>query len=187
LQPSPWNPARALLLVSGESTNGLQKAGASLAAADFLPYGSEQAAVISQLTGGSTQTPIDLTLASLQDENNLLVEKLGESSYVIPFNMPADANISPEAYIELYFRHSQLIDYLQSSLTISINGIKIGSIRFSDQSAENGLARIILPPGIIRSLKNTLEITASVVPQDICADERSGNFWISLLGDSYLH
>jgi hypothetical protein len=80
-----------------------------------------------------------------------------------------------------------LIDYLQSSLTISINGTKIGSIRFSDQSAENGLARIILPPDIIRPLQNTLEITTSIVPQDLCADERSGNFWVSVLGDSYLH
>ena len=187
LQASPWNPNRALLLVSGENAAGLQKASASLASVDFLPYANGQAAVVSQLAKDTAQTVIDVSLASLQTSDNLLVEQLGDTTFNIPFNMPADANISPEAYIEVYFRHSQLIDYLQSSLTISLNGTKIGSIRFSDQSAENGLARIILPPDIIRPLQNTLEITTSIVPQDLCADERSGNFWVSVLGDSYLH
>ena len=187
LQPSPWNPGRALLLVSGQNQTGLQKASASLAAADFLPYANGQTAVISQFGKNSTQTIIDLSLASLRSDDNILVEQLGNTTISIPFNMPVDANISPEAYIEVYFRHSQLIDYLQSSLTISINGTKIGSIRYSDQSAENGLSRIILPPDIIRPLRNTLEITTSIVPQDLCADERSGNFWVSVLGDSYLH
>jgi hypothetical protein len=187
LQASPWNPKRALLLVSGENEVGLQKASASLASVDFLPYANGQAAVVAQLAKDMAQTVIDVNLASLQTSDNLLVEQLGDTTFSIPFNMPADANISPEAYIEVYFRHSQLIDYLQSSLTISINGTKIGSIRFSDQSAENGLSRIILPPDIIRPLQNTLEITTSIVPQDLCADERSGNFWVSVLGDSYLH
>ena len=187
LQPSPWNPSRALLLVSGENEIGYLKASASLASADFLPYANGRAAVVSQLDMGVSQTVIDLNLASLRSEDNLLMEHLGDTAFTIPFNMPADANISPEAYIEVYFRHSQLIDYLQSSLTVSINGTKIGSIRFSDQSAENGLARIILPPDIIQPLQNTLEITTSIVPQDLCADERSGNFWVSVLGDSYLH
>ena len=187
LQASPWNPSRALLLVSGQDAIGLQKASASLASVDFLPYANGQAAVVSQLAKDTAQTVIDVSLASLHTSDNLLVEQLGDTTFNIPFNMPADANISPEAYIEVYFRHSQLIDYLQSSLTISLNGTKIGSIRFSDQSAENGLARIILPPDIIRPLQNTLEITTSIVPQDLCADERSGNFWVSVLGDSYLH
>ena len=187
LQPSPWNPSRALLLVSGENEVGLQKASASLASVDFLPYANGQTAVVSQLAKDSAQTVIDLSVASLRADENLLVEQLGDTTFTIPFDMPADADISPEAYIEVYFRHSQLIDYLQSSLTVSINGNKIGSIRFSDQSAENGLARIILPPDIIRPLQNTLEITTSIVPQDLCADERSGNFWVSVLGDSYLH
>ncbi|MDK2980546.1 MAG: cellulose synthase operon protein [Chloroflexota bacterium] len=187
LLPSPWNSGRALLLVSGQDAAGLQKASASLAAADFLPYADGRTAVISQLERGATQALIDLRLDSLRTDENLLVEQLGDTTFTIPFNMPADVNISPEAYVEVYFRHSQLIDYLQSSLTIRINGTKIGSIRFSDQSAENGLARIILPPGIIQPLQNTLEITTSIVPQDLCADERSGNFWVSVLGDSYLH
>lgn len=187
LQPSPWNPSRALLLVSGQTEIGYLKAGASLASVDFLPYANGRVAVVSQLDMDVSQTIIDLNLASLRGEDNLLMEQMGDTTFTIPFSMPADANISPEAYIEVYFRHSQLIDYLQSSLTVSINGIKIGSIRFSDQSAENGLARIILPPDIIQPLQNTLEITTSIVPQDLCADERSGNFWVSVLGDSYLH
>jgi hypothetical protein len=106
LLPSPWNPGRAWLLVSGQDAVGLQKASASLAAADFLPYANGQAAVINRLEKGSTQTIIDMRLTSLRADDNLLAEQLGDTTFTIPFNMPADANISPEAYIEVYFRHS---------------------------------------------------------------------------------
>jgi hypothetical protein len=188
LMNSPWNAGRALLLVSGESPAALQKASASIAADDFLPFADGNLAVISQIPeASSSQLEIDLELRNLEHHNEMLVEDIGDTTLVFPFNIPGDIQISSEAYFEIYYRHSQLIDYLQSSLTITINGTKIGSVRFSDQSAENGLARIILPPDVIKPLNNVLEITATIVPQDLCADERSGNFWISVFEESYLH
>lgn len=189
IHPSPWNPARAVLIVSGADGKSLRKAGAAIAADDFLPYANSNLSIISQSNDpmASAQLQIDQTLAGLTSDEDLHVEALGETTIGIPFQVPGDLEFNPESFIELYFRHSQLINYLQSGLTLSINGKLIGTIRFSDQSAENGLARIILPPNTIRPLKNTLEITYTIVPQDLCADERSGNYWVSIFPDSYLH
>ena len=189
IQTSPWNPGRAVMIVTGDDGESLLKASAVVAAEDFLPFSDGNQAVILQLSDSSSQIQfqIDHEFGELVNEEELHVEKLGETTVEIPFYLPGDTQITPESFIELYFRHSQLINYLQSSLNVSINEKMIGTIRFSDQSAENGLARIILPPDIIRPLKNTLKITFTIYPKDICADERSGNYWISIFKDSYLH
>lgn len=188
LQVSPWNSGRALLLVTGENGEALRKASAVIAANDFLPYANGNTAIIQNIIDPSekAQFQVDVPLSDLTQES-LAMNTLGETTIRIPFDVPGDTQISSEAFLELYFRHSQLINYLQSNLTVSLNGKMVSNIRFSDTSAQDGLARIIFPPDTIRPLKNILEFTFNIASQDVCADERSGNYWISIFKESYLH
>ena len=189
MQVSPWNAGRALLLVSGKDGEALRKASAVIASNDFLPYTNGSTAIIQNISDPASQTQlqIDLELGELIQEEELMINSLGKTTITIPFDVSGDTEISPEAFIEIYFRHSQLINYLQSNLTVSVNGKMVGNIRFSDTSAQDGLARIIFPPNTIHPLKNTLEFTFNITSQDICADERNGNYWISIFKESYLH
>ena len=186
---SPWNTGRTILIVTGENGTGVYKAASILAADQMIPYSGGNDAVVKDVLDpmGATQFQIDRLLGDLVPENTLKASTLGETIVKMPFSIPGGMQISPEAYLELYFRHSQLINYLQSSISVHINDDLIGTIRFSDHSAENGLIRIILPPNVLRPLMNELQITYTITPQDICADERSGNYWITIFGDSYLH
>lgn len=188
MQVSPWNSGRAVLLVTGNDSEALGKASAVIASHDFLPSTNGSTVVISEISDltSQNQLQVDIDLGELTQEE-LLVNTLGETILTIPFNIPADTEISPEAFIELYFRHSQLLNYLQSNLTVSLNGKMVGNIRFSDASAQDGLSRIIFPPNTIQPLKNTLELTFNITAQDVCADERSGDYWISIFKESYLH
>lgn len=188
LQVSPWNSGRAFLLVTGENGEALRKASAVIAADDFLPYANGNTAIIQNIIDPSekAQFQVDVPLSDLTQES-LAMNTLGETTIRIPFDVPGDTQISSEAFLELYFRHSQLINYLQSNLTVSLNGKMVSNIRFSDTSAQDGLARIIFPPDTIRPLKNILEFTFNIASQDVCADERSGNYWISIFKESYLH
>jgi hypothetical protein len=188
LQVSPWNSGRALLLVTGENGEALRKASAVIAANDFLPYANGNTAIIQNIIDPSekAQFQVDVPLSDLTQES-LAMNTLGETTIRIPFDVPGDTQISSEAFLELYFHHSQLINYLQSNLTVSLNGKMVSNIRFSDTSAQDGLARIIFPPDTIRPLKNILEFTFNIASQDVCADERSGNYWISIFKESYLH
>jgi len=189
MQVSPWNAGRALLLVSGKDGEALRKASAVIASNDFLPFTNGKTAIIQEINDPASQTQlqIDLELGELIREEELMINSLGKTTITIPFDISGDAEINPEAFIEIYFRHSQLINYLQSNLTVSVNGKMVGNIRFSDTSAQDGLARIIFPPNTIHPLKNTLEFTFNITSQDICADERNGNYWISIFKESYLH
>lgn len=186
---SPWNSSRAVLIITGDDGTALQKASAAIAANDFLTTTDGNRANITEISDSisKVQWQIDHELGDLINEEGLYIGRLGKSTVEIPFYIPGDIQINPESYLELYYRHSQLINYLQSSITITLNDKVIGTIRFSDQSSSDGLARIILPPNSVRPLKNKLELTFTIVPQDMCADERSGNYWISIFRDSYLH
>ncbi len=187
--PSPWNERRAMLIISGRDGIALRKAAAVLAADEFFTTANGSQAVISEVSDvlAGQQWQIDRTFSELFEREEITVNTLGTVEIHLPFNAPADMALSPEAYLELYFRHSQLINYLQSSVSVTLNDKAIGTIRFGDQTATNGLARIILPPNSVRPLRNDLTLTFTVSAQDLCADERSGNFWITVFGDSYLH
>ena len=188
--PSPWNPGRTMLVISGEDEPSLLKSSAVISSSDLVPYSDGNLAVISDLTSaaGEEQLKIDYTLGDLKTEGNPLhVEGLGVTTLIFPFHVPGDVQVTSEAFLELYFRHSQLLNYLRSGLSVSINGRRIGTIRFNDNSAENGLTRILLPPNIILPQKNELELTFSLTGQDLCADQRSGDYWVTIFDQSYLH
>ncbi len=189
-QPSPWNNGRTLLIVTGEDGESLLKASAVVASSDLVPFSNENLALIADISSAARveQLKIDYPLSELSTSpSNLRVENIGVTQIIIPFHIPGEVTITPESYLELYFRHSQRLNYLRSGLTISINGKSIGTIRFSDNSAENGLARIILPPNAVHPWKNELEFTYTINAQDLCADERGGDYWISIIEESYLH
>jgi hypothetical protein len=116
LQVSPWNSGRALLLVTGENGEALRKASAVIAANDFLPYANGNTAIIQNIIDPSekAQFQVDVPLSDLTQES-LAMNTLGETTIRIPFDVPGDTQISSEAFLELYFRHSQLINYLQSN------------------------------------------------------------------------
>ncbi len=188
MQVSSWNAGRVILLVTGNDSEALRKASSVIASRDFLPSADGSTAIISKISDpvSQNQLQVDVELGKLT-QKVLLANTLGQTTITIPFYVPAGTEISPEAFIELYFRHSQLLNYLQSNLTVSLNGKMVGNIRFSDASAQDGLSRIIFPPNSIQPLKNTLEFTFNITAQDVCADERSGDYWISIFKESYLH
>lgn len=187
---SPWNPGRTLMVVTGEDGLSVAKGAAVIAGDHLVPYSEENLAVISDLASSAQeeQLRIDYTLGDLlADETALEADRLGATSRIIQFNVPGDVQVTSEAYLELYFRHSQLLNYLRSGLSVSINGRRIGTVRFSDNTAENGLIRILLPPNIILPQKNELELTFTLTGQDLCADERSGDYWVTVFDQSYIH
>ena len=189
LLPSAWNNQRAMLVVSGADGEALRKSAAAIAAESFFTTAGGNQAIVTNVSDPleGQQWQINQTFITMFDQAEIGVDTLGKEEIRLPFHVPAEIDLSPEAYIELYFRHSQLINYLQSSVSVTLNGKTIGTIRFGDQTAANGLARIILPPNSVRPLRNELTLTFTLVPQDICADERSGNYWVTIFGDSYLH
>jgi hypothetical protein len=97
--------------------------------------------------------------------------------------------LSTDAYLELAFGHSALLNYNVSGIVISLNGQPIGSVRFDELSAEQSVnrARISIPPSVAIPGDNRVEIRASLEPLDNCADPSFEGLWAVIWPDSRLH
>lgn len=189
LDASPWNSSRALAIVTGKNDASVLKAASALGSNHVTPFLENRYALIKDVKPQSAgrQFQVDQTLTDLGSQDVIQFRDLQETHFSLPFEIPQGVSLNPEGYFEMHIKHSQLLDYLRSSITVSINDIFIGNVRLSDNTNENGDARFMLPPNVISSSSNILDIKVNLVSLDVCGDPRGGEYWASIFGDSYLH
>ena len=185
---SPWQPARMVVVVSGEDGSAVSQAGLALSSGKFITTAQNNLARISGLSLPSTpaEIAIETTFAEL-DQPTRKITEFGMHELIIPFKIAAGKMLSPEAYLDLYINHSKTIDYFLSGLWVKLNGIPIGSVRFSDQSSETNLTRFIIPPSAIQVLSNEIEIQINMVSSNACPLPGLDDHWITIFSDSVLH
>jgi cellulose synthase operon protein B len=189
ISASPWNPARVVLLISGmdEKTTG----NAALAVSrGVLLTGSATgslALVSDAVAGDFSESYSDKrTLADLGQEN-MVFDTPGSSVKSLFFAIPPEAAAGAQSFLELRFSHSQLLDYLRSSIIVRLNGAPIGSLRMSDTTAAFSSAQIVIPPTALQPGDNHIEIQADLTPRSICSDPRRSNSWVTIYPDSSLY
>jgi len=165
---SPWNPSNVLLFVSGNSENGIIKAGQAINSSK-LPVGisRKNLSVISDYTSLDNQenTPVDLTFDILGNEIYQL-NYLGISSRSFTFDLPVDKVFDANPYIILKYNLSQEIDSNLSGLSIKINNIPISSDRLSNDNSNGSTIKVQIPLYILKTSKNTLTIQSELYAKD---------------------
>ncbi|WP_088226106.1 cellulose biosynthesis cyclic di-GMP-binding regulatory protein BcsB [Desulfosporosinus sp. FKB] len=91
-------------------------------------------------------------------------------------------------FLDLFYTHSDILDYEASNMSVLVNGVPIASRRFSKEDAENGSWRVDLPTqsftqGINQIQIATKQSTSGSNGQDI---DNTGN-WVVLSPHSNLH
>lgn len=185
---SPWQPVRMLVVVSGKTGSAVIQAGLALGSGKFLSTARNDLALISglKIPVNQPEYTLDTTFATLGHPTYRITE-LGMHEITIPFKAAPGKMLSPEAYLDLNLNHSKILDYYQSGLWVKLNGIAIGSVRFSDRSAETHMARFIIPPSAIQPLNNQLEIQVNMVSSNACPLPGVEDHWITIFSDSVLH
>lgn len=185
---SPWNPGRVILSVSGGSDQAILKAGQALSSGALVTAARPDLVVVRQVSAPTLVAEFieDQTFALLGQPEHTFTN-FGSSSMLVNFVIPAGITISPEAYMDLVFNHSSLIDYLRSAIVVRLNSIPIGSARLSDTTSVINVLRLIIPTSAIRNGTNQLEIQADLFPRSICSDPRLGSLWITVFSSSLLH
>ncbi len=186
--PSPGNPARILLFVSGENQDGILKAAQAVSMGVLSPTVREDTAVIEtiHIPEPAKAYTEDVTFARLKVPEKTFTN-FGSNIIEIPFTVPLGTAIGSESYLDLVFGHSQMLDYIRSGLVIRLNGTPIGSARFSDSTAVGSTLRTMLPSSVLRGGINLIEVQADLFPRDICTDERLKNLFIVVYSNSLLH
>ena len=186
---SPWNPANVVLMVGGNSDAGVVKAAQAISTGLIRPGELSNVSVVESVQ----PTPVNPTLAVYQTLADLgygdtqFRNRTNNASY--RFYVPPGAAISTDAYFELVYAHSALVDYDRSGVVVTLNNRPIGSVRFTDTTANNSTnhLRVSIPPSTVIPGNNILTVSVNLLPLNVCSDPGSRELWSMIWSDSFLN
>ncbi len=186
---SPWNPAKVVLAVSGESETAVRQAAQALSSGSIRPGIHPNAAVVNQVNAhvaAAGPIPTDRTLADLGYPLRKL-ENIGNNESVYEFFVPSGQAVTEDAYLNLALNHSALLDFNQSGLTVILNDEVIGSARLTQETAGLHEVQIAIPGTAVRPGVNSLNLKAELFPFTSCGDLRQDSTWLIIRSESALH
>lgn len=187
---STWSTAHTVLVVSGNTDVGVIKAAQALSTGILRPNRLPNLAIIDavQSRPAPSSQPVDQTLADLGYETELIEGRgLGVLSY--DFYIPPGWNVANDAYFELIFTNSALLNFERSGLVVSLNGSPIGSAQLTELTSSNTKNQVVidLPASEVIPGINTLDIEADLLPIDNCSTPNLQGLWATIWSDSLLH
>jgi hypothetical protein len=187
---SPWDTTKAVLYVGGTSDLAVVKAAQAFSSGTLRAGNQPDISIISDVNA-SIESPLPSTDRSLSDlgfATSTTLSGYGTSSAGYEFSIPVGMVAGQDAYLDLDYSHSALLDFSRSGLVILLNGQSIGSARFTEESAKStstlrvGLPAYALQPGV-----NRLDIQSNLVPVDYCSPLINSGLWVSIIPTTLIH
>ncbi len=188
LAVSTWNTARMVLVVGGNNDEGVIKAAQAISSG-LLRTGNELNLAIVSDVQSSIVTPIvaeDRTLSDLGYED-ITQSGFGLQYAEFRFYIPPGKTTNDEAYFNLIYSHSAILDYARSGMVVYLNDRILGSVRFSDLSTQPTSLSLKIPAYMLRPGINRLMLVSDIVPLNYCSDLVLSNLWVNISPDSLLH
>ena len=185
---SPWNESKAVLLVSGNSTEAVGKAAQALSSGRVLIYENPALAYVADVQLLSRALPVveDFTLQSLGYKTET-ISGIGLNSVQYLFNVSKEQVNTKDGTIDLIYYHSGLIDYGLSSFSVELNNQLIASSVFSKESEQLTTLQVKIPPGILRFGENRLTISARLFAVTSCDSTGFSSPWLTISDQSGFH
>lgn len=186
---SPWNDSKAVLVVSGENDSAVVKAAVAVGEGIIRPTRDSTVALVADIRSITEQTstiPVDQTFATLGYET-YTKSGVGNGATEYTFALPGGQTATTDAYIDIFFNHSTLLNYERSGFVVRLNGEPLGGARLSDETAQQGTLRLGLPASTLHAGINQLSITISLNAISRCLDTQQAGIWLNILSSSLLH
>ena len=185
---SPWNSNYVALLATGIDDMGVLKAAAAVSSGQILTGDQENFVIVANIApaAANIEQRLDQTFADLGYADRKLW-RVGYSVTEYEFYLPPGQVLDNNAYLDLLFSHSKLMNYDLSGMVVTMNGKDIGSIKFNDDNADYNQIRINIPPTTTYPGYNKVRVSAELIPQDYCIDPRLGSTWVRIWPESTLH
>lgn len=187
---SPWYPNQAIIIVTGLNDAAVEKAGHALGSRARFPGMSGQVALVQNATLTTANTPqttapVEQTFEEMGYPDQVIRGVTGQA-VTYEFFIPLGWQLTDEAYIDLYFSHSQLIDYATSGLTVFLNGTPVASQPLDNQTAGEGYLRIGLGDANIRNGRdNRLAVQVNMALQgENCSVGQAEQAWALIKSSS---
>jgi len=186
---SPWNDERAVLVVSGNSDEGVIKAGQAVKYGTILTTTANDVAMVEsyRTEASAPLAATDRTFLELGYEDRNM-RSTGTNYAYYEFYIPPGQTVSADAYLDLFFSHSALLNFDNSGLTVILNGRVISSVQFGEGTTQLSQVQVSLPPSAFIQGTNELQIQVQLIPYDSCTDLTDFiSAWATIFSDSSLH
>ncbi len=186
---SPWNASNVVLVATGMDDEGVLKAGKAISTGQLLSGDQENLSLVANVRPDAAiavETRLDQTLGDLGYSDKKLW-RVGFSATEYRFYIPPGKTLDDGAYFDLILSHSKLLNYDLSGLVISVNGKDVGSVKFSDLTADYAQVRVVIPTTTVFTGYNKLRINAELIPNNYCVDPNLGSTWVRIWPESTLH
>lgn len=183
---SPWNPSKAILLVSGDSLDALSKAAFALSNNRVFVYEDPTVAFVSNVQFLDTNIP-SVEKFTLEDlgYTTETIQGIGSSSVNYLFYVSRDQVLTKEGYFEFSFFHSNVLTQGGFSYALYLNNELFYTDVFSEKTTQATSIQIRIPPGFLRYGENQLEIQANMILSPSCEDSISNvEPWLTVLKES---
>ncbi|MBN1487739.1 MAG: cellulose biosynthesis cyclic di-GMP-binding regulatory protein BcsB [Anaerolineae bacterium] len=183
---SPWNPTKAILMITGLTDAALYKASLAMSHDSYFPDMEGAFALVQSVRpvqdAPAASQATNLTFGDLGYKDRLLQSFSGEAVYY--FDLPVGWQLTDKAKLTLKLSHSQLLDYDSSLLNIVLNDVPLATLALSQETANNREIEINLPADLTYpGQSNQLVIQAELHPYDDCAM----NVWLLINQSSALY
>ncbi len=185
---SPWSTANVVLVVSGDSDAAVNKAAQAVSSGVIRTNAAPNLAVVTDIQSSIAvpTIPVNRTLGEL-GYDVITLGGSGISSSEIRFYIPPGQITNNDAYVDISFTNSALVDFDRSGLVVQLNDQVIGSARISAETTTAGQARVTIPAYAVRPGINRMVFLADLLPIDVCTDINLNRLWLSISPNSMLH
>lgn len=185
---SPWNPLRLIIFAGGNNDIAVTKAGQALSTGVIKAGAQPNRAIVSDVRPDLNPAAFatDRTLTALGYQN-ITLQDFGTNSIEYRFFVPPGQTLTGDAFFDLIFNHSAMLEFEKSGILITLNDEPVGSVRFTEDTAKLGNVRIPIPRTAVRPGNNRLGVTVDLFPRYVCVDPRFSLLWATIRAESLLH
>jgi hypothetical protein len=187
---SPWSEKRAILIVTGLSDEAVRKASLAMSSETRFPGMSGPVALVQDAPppsaiNSTALASVEMTFADLGYSDQLVQGGYSAQQIDYYFEVPYGWQLAQDAHIDLYFSHSQLIDYANSGLTVLLNGQPAASTALGEETASGGHLRVGLADANVWGGRNRLTLEMDISMPGVCIDQRQA--WLLVKSNSKIY
>ncbi|NMB88193.1 MAG: cellulose biosynthesis cyclic di-GMP-binding regulatory protein BcsB [Chloroflexi bacterium] len=185
---SPWNESKLALIVGGNTDTGIVKAAQAISSGAMRTSDQPNVVLVSDVESSieTTSVSVDRTFADLGYVDEVMTG-MGVTSRDYLFFVPPGQVTNDEAYLDLMYSHSALLDFELSGMVVRLNRQNIGSALFSEETASAATQKVRIPPELLRPGMNRLTLEADHIPYTRCSTLITNNLWTAISSASLLH
>jgi len=185
---SPWNPDKAILLVSGGTAEAVNKSAQAISTGEIFTATDPKIVFVSAVH--PFENPLTIVESFSFRDLGYRTETFrgfGTRNVNINFFLPREQVNSTEASLDLRYLSSLYTVGRDMSIAINLNGGLISTIDIISPTDNLHTNHIDIPPGLLRFGENRMEIQVTLLPTFSCDPGRLQDHFVTILDDSVIN